>query len=73
MPIKELLSRKISVAALVSLGAVAAVLSLSGAGHGHSRANPAAAANTSLPEVTVAAVIHRPLREWQEFSGSPQC
>jgi multidrug efflux system membrane fusion protein len=72
VPLKQLFSRKISVSALVTLGAVAAVLSLSGAGHGHSRVNPAAAANVSLPEVTVAAVIHRPLREWQEFSGRLQ-
>ena len=26
----------------------------------------------ALPEVTVAEVIHRPLREWQEFSGRLQ-
>ena len=39
--------------------------------HGQSKANlpkPAPA----LPEVTVAEVIHRPLREWQEFSGRLQ-
>ena len=39
--------------------------------HGRSEANlpkPEAAA----PEVTVAEVIHRPLREWQEFSGRLQ-
>ncbi len=71
MPLKQLFSRKISVAALVSLGAVAALLFFSGAGHGHSRAKPAAA-NSALPEVTVAAVIHRPLHEWQEFSGRLQ-
>src|ERR1700733_14418808 len=57
VPFKQLFSRKISVAAFVSLGAVAALLFFSGAGHGHSRAKPAAAANTSMPEVTVAAVI----------------
>jgi membrane fusion protein, multidrug efflux system len=72
VPLKQLFSRKISVAALISLGAVAALLFFSGAGHGHSRAKPAAAANSSLPEVTVAAVIHRPLHEWQEFSGRLQ-
>jgi multidrug efflux system membrane fusion protein len=72
VPLKQLFSRKISVAALVSLGAVAALLFFSGAGHGHSRAKPVAAANTSRPEVTVAAVIHRPLHEWQEFSGRLQ-
>jgi multidrug efflux system membrane fusion protein len=71
VPLKQLTSRKISLAVLVSLGAVAALLFFSAAGHGHSRAKPAAA-NTSPPEVTVAAVIHRPLHEWQEFSGRLQ-
>ena len=70
VPLKQLFSRKISVAALVSLGAVAALLFFSGAGQ--SRPKPAAAAKTALPEVTVAAVIHRPLHEWQEFSGRLQ-
>ena len=37
-----------------------------------SRAKPQAAAHAALPEVTVAEVIHRPLREWQEFSGRLQ-
>src|SRR3984957_14870485 len=42
-------------------------------GSGHSRAERThAAANAPLPEVTVAEVIHRPLREWQEFSGRLQ-
>ncbi len=72
MPIKQLFSRKVFAAALFSLGAVAALLFVSGAGHGHSRAKRPVAASTSLPEVTVAVVIHRPLREWQEFSGRLQ-
>ncbi len=72
MPLKQLFSRKVSVVAVLSLGAVAASLFFSGAGHGHSRVKPPAAANAALPEVTVAAVIHRPLREWQEFSGRLQ-
>jgi membrane fusion protein, multidrug efflux system len=72
VPLKQLLSPKMSLAAVVSLGAVAALLFFSGAGHGRSGAKPTAAANTSLPQVTVAAVIHRPLREWQEFSGRLQ-
>src|SRR6202521_3376084 len=42
-------------------------------GSGHSRAERThAAANAALPEVTVAEVIHRPLREWQEFTGRLQ-
>ena len=72
VPLKQLFSRKVSIAAFISLGAVAALLFLSGAGHGHSRTKAPAAANVAPPEVTVAAVIHRPLREWQEFSGRLQ-
>src|SRR6202521_5555466 len=42
-------------------------------GSGHSRAERThASAHTTLPEVTVAAVIHRPLHEWQDFSGRLQ-
>jgi len=70
--LKHLFSQKISVAVVVSLGAVAALIFFSGAGHGRSSGNPAAAASRALPEVTVAAVVHRPLREWQEFSGRLQ-
>jgi multidrug efflux system membrane fusion protein len=71
VPIKQFLSRKASASILASLGAVAAILFFSGVGHGHSRAKPAAA-SAALPAVTVAEVIHRPLREWQEFSGRLQ-
>jgi membrane fusion protein, multidrug efflux system len=71
VPLKQLFSRKVSVAVLISLGAVAAFSFFSGVGHGHSGARPAPA-NASLPEVTVATVIHRPLHEWQEFSGRLQ-
>ena len=39
---------------------------------GHSRAKPQAAAQAALPQVQVAEVIHRPLREWEEFSGRVQ-
>lgn len=39
--------------------------------HGRSEALPTAAA-APLPQVTVAEVIHKPLREWQEFSGRLQ-
>jgi multidrug efflux system membrane fusion protein len=39
---------------------------------GHSRAKPQTAAQPALPQVQVAEVIHRPLREWQEFSGRLQ-
>ncbi len=72
MPLKQLVSRKVSVSVVLGLGAVAAFLVFSVAGHGHSRAKLPASAHTTLPEVTVAAVIHRPLHEWQDFSGRLQ-
>ncbi len=71
MPLKQWFSRKVSIAAFISLGAIAALLFLAAAGQGRSRAKTAAA-SVALPEVTVAEVIHRPLREWQEFSGRLQ-
>jgi multidrug efflux system membrane fusion protein len=61
---------KSSLPVLLGLAAIAAFLLFSGVGH--SRAKPQAAAHTALPQVTVAEVIHRPLREWQEFSGRLQ-
>src|SRR6202167_6193540 len=70
--IKQFLSRKASASVLVTVGAAAAILFFSGVGHGHSRAKPPAAASAALPAVTVAEVIHRPLREWQELSGRLQ-
>jgi len=65
----SLFSRKISITAGAGLGIVAALFLWSGAGHTRARS---AAASKPLPEVTVAAVIHRPLREWQEFTGRLQ-
>ncbi|MEA3151086.1 MAG: rane fusion protein multidrug efflux system [Gammaproteobacteria bacterium] len=70
MPLKQLISRKTSLSILLGVAALAAIMLF--AGTGHSRAKPHAAANAALPEVTVAEVIHRPLREWQEFSGRLQ-
>ena len=70
MPLKQLISRKTSLSILLGVAALAAIMLFSGSGH--SRAEPHAAANAPLPEVTVAEVIHRPLREWQEFSGRLQ-
>jgi hypothetical protein len=52
---------------LLGVTAIAVVALYSGAGH--SRAKPQPAANATLPQVQVAEVIRRPLREWQEFSG----
>jgi len=70
VPLKQLIFRKTSMSVLLGLATLAAFLLYSVAGH--SRAKPPAAANAALPAVTVAEVIHRPLREWQEFSGRLQ-
>jgi len=59
-----------SLPVLLGLAAIAAILLYSRVGH--SRAKPQAAAGTALPQVQVAEVIHRPLREWEEFSGRLQ-
>jgi membrane fusion protein, multidrug efflux system len=56
----------------VALGLAAIAVFVLYSSVGHSRAKPRAAAHPALPEVTVAEVIHRPLREWQEFSGRLQ-
>ena len=60
---------KSSLPVLIGLAAIGVFLLYSNVGH--SRAKPAAA-QAALPEVQVAEVIHRPLREWQEFSGRLQ-
>ncbi len=61
---------KSSFPVLLGLAAIAVFALYSTAGH--SRTKPPAAAQPSLPQVQVAEVIHRPLREWQEFSGRLQ-
>jgi multidrug efflux system membrane fusion protein len=61
---------KSSFPVLLGLSAIGVFLLYSNAGH--SRAKPPAAAQAALPAVQVAEVIHRPLREWQEFSGRLQ-
>src|SRR5271163_1527119 len=70
VPLKQLVFRRNSLPVLLGLTALAAFPLFSGVGH--SRAKPQPAANAALPQVTVAEVIHRPLREWQEFSGRLQ-
>lgn len=70
MSLKFLVSRKLSVSVLLGVAALALVLFISGTGR--SRAKPAAVAGANLPQVTVAEVIHRPVREWQEFTGRLQ-
>jgi multidrug efflux system membrane fusion protein len=70
MPLNYMVSRKISVPVLTGLAALIALLLFSAVGH--SRGAPPASASAALTEVTVAEVIHRPLREWQEFTGRLQ-
>ena len=69
MPLSRIY-HKSSFPVLLGLAAIGVFLLYSNAGH--SRAKPPAAAQAALPEVQVAEVIHRPLREWQEFSGRLQ-
>ena len=69
MPLTPLVSRKISVYVVIGIAAVIGMLLLSHVGH--SRTKPATA-SAPPPQVTVAEVIHRPLREWQELSGRLQ-
>jgi len=61
---------KSSFPVFLGLAAIAAIVLYSSVGH--SRAKPPAAAQPALPQVEVAEVIHRPLREWEEFSGRLQ-
>ena len=69
MPLNRIF-HKSSFPVLLGLAAIAVFVLYSSVGH--SRAKPRAAAQPALTEVTVAEVIHRPLREWQEFSGRLQ-
>ena len=69
MPLNRIF-HKSSLPVLVALAAIAVFALYSGTGHSH--AKPQAAAQPNLPQVQVAEVIHRPLREWQEFTGRLQ-
>ena len=69
MPLNRIF-HKSSFPVLLGLAAIAVIVLYSSVGH--SRAKPPAAAQPALPQVQVAEVIHRPLREWQEFSGRLQ-
>ena len=60
------------IAAPVGLAVTALAAVLLVAGVGHSGAKPLSAAAPPLTVVTVAPVLHRPLREWQEFTGRLQ-
>jgi membrane fusion protein, multidrug efflux system len=69
MLLKNRVSFRIAAPFGLALVALAGLLFI--AGVGRTGARPVAA-SAPLPEVTVAPVIHRPLREWQEFSGRLQ-
>ena len=70
MPFQKLVSnKKFSTAALIGLPLLTAVVLFAGLGRSEAKPQPAPAA---LTEVTVAEVIHKPLHEWQEFSGRLQ-
>ncbi len=68
MPLSRIY-QKSSLPVLLGLAAIGFFVLYSSA---HSRAKPQVAAQPPLPQVQVAEVIHRPLREWQEFSGRLQ-
>jgi multidrug efflux system membrane fusion protein len=67
--LKKLTSRRSSAPLLLGPVVIAIILFFAAVGHSGAKPAPAAAA---LAEVSVAEVIHRPLREWQEFSGRLQ-
>jgi multidrug efflux system membrane fusion protein len=69
VPLNRIFHRS-SLPVLLGLATVALFIFYSSAGH--SRAKPQAGAQPSLPQVEVAEVIHRPLHEWQEFTGRLQ-
>jgi len=69
MPSNKFVSRKFSTPLLLALPAATVFALVFGLGRSEAKPAPAAPA---LPEVTVAEVIHKPLHEWQEFSGRLQ-
>ena len=58
--------------ALLAIGGAALAAFVLFATLGQTKTKPPVAAGAPLPEVTVAQVIHQPLREWQEFTGRLQ-
>ena len=65
----QIVGRRFGLMSVLAIVALVAFLALSGFGHSRARATPPAAA---APDITVAQVVHRPLREWQDFSGRLQ-
>ena len=64
----QIVGRRVGALSVLAILAMLGFLVLSG--FGHSKARPVAV--SAPPEITVAQVLHRPLREWQEFSGRLQ-
>jgi multidrug efflux system membrane fusion protein len=64
----QIVGRRLGALSVLAIFLMLGFLLLSG--FGHSKARPTAA--SAPPEITVAQVIHRPLHEWQEFSGRLQ-
>jgi multidrug efflux system membrane fusion protein len=71
MSFKNLANRKFPALIVTGIAALAALVVFADIGHTRAKAPPPAA-SASLAEVTVAEVIHQPLREWQEFTGRLQ-
>jgi multidrug efflux system membrane fusion protein len=69
--LKKLTSRRSSAPLLLGPVVIVGILFFAAVGHSGAKPAPATAA-AALAEVSVAEVIHRPLREWQEFSGRLQ-
>jgi multidrug efflux system membrane fusion protein len=69
MPFNKLVSKKVSTPLLLGVPTMAVLALVFGLGRSEAKPAPSAPA---LPEVTVAEVIHKPLHEWQEFSGRLQ-
>ncbi len=68
----QIVRRRVGALSVLALSAMLGLLAAFGFGHSGARPTAQAAAGAALPEITVAQVIHRPLREWQEFSGHLQ-
>jgi multidrug efflux system membrane fusion protein len=66
----QIVGHRVGAMSAVAIIAMVAFLFLSG--FGHSKSKPTSQPAAAPPEITVARVIHRPLREWQEFSGRLQ-
>jgi multidrug efflux system membrane fusion protein len=69
MSLQKLTVRKLPALLAISAALIAFVVF---AGIGHTRGKAPSPAAAPLAEVTVAEVIHQPLREWQEFTGRLQ-